>query len=173
MTAVANAAFTAAQWNTHVRDNLNETAPAKATVAGRLFVTVGVNQIAERAFDIANVTTSQSTTSTSYTDLTTAGPSITVTTSNRAFLCVNSGVANSNAGSTSYFSHEISGATSAGASDDRCGRLMSAIANASARFSYVHQVTGATSGSNTFTMKYRAASGTATFFDRSLIVLAM
>ena len=30
MTAVAGAVYTAAQWNTSIRDNLNETAVAKA-----------------------------------------------------------------------------------------------------------------------------------------------
>lgn len=48
MTAVASTAFTAAQFNTHVRDNLNETAPAKATTSGRLIVTAGPNSIAEQ-----------------------------------------------------------------------------------------------------------------------------
>ena len=31
----------------HVRDNFNETAPAKATTAGELIVVTGANQIAE------------------------------------------------------------------------------------------------------------------------------
>jgi hypothetical protein len=48
MTAVANSTFTAAQFNQYVRDNLNETAPAKATSAGSYFVADGVNSIAER-----------------------------------------------------------------------------------------------------------------------------
>ena len=33
MTAVSGSVYTAAQFNTFVRDNLNETAPAKATTA--------------------------------------------------------------------------------------------------------------------------------------------
>lgn len=40
--------FTAAQWNTFVRDNLNATAPGVATTAGRLIVTSGKHQLAER-----------------------------------------------------------------------------------------------------------------------------
>ena len=37
----------AAEFNTHVRDNFNETAPAKATTAGELIVVTGPNAIAE------------------------------------------------------------------------------------------------------------------------------
>lgn len=48
MTAVSGAAFTAAQFNTHVRDNLLETAPAKATTANGLFVATGLHSIEEQ-----------------------------------------------------------------------------------------------------------------------------
>jgi hypothetical protein len=49
MTAVTNATFTAAQFNTHVRDNLLETAPAKATAADRFILTDGANAVREQA----------------------------------------------------------------------------------------------------------------------------
>jgi hypothetical protein len=45
-TAVGNTLLTAAFWNTHVRDNLLETAPAKATAAGQLFQATAPNAIA-------------------------------------------------------------------------------------------------------------------------------
>src|SRR3546814_19340432 len=70
MTAVANTVFTAAQFNQHVRDNLNETAPAKATAAGGYFVATGVNAIAQRIADGNTDTNTGTTTSTTYTDLT-------------------------------------------------------------------------------------------------------
>ena len=35
------------EMNQHVRDNMNETAPAKATTAGELIVVTGPNAIAE------------------------------------------------------------------------------------------------------------------------------
>lgn len=47
ITAVSGTILTAAQWNTHVRDNLLETMPAKATTADRMFVTTGPNSIAQ------------------------------------------------------------------------------------------------------------------------------
>ncbi len=37
----------ATEMNAHVRDNMNETAPAKATTAGELIVVTGANAIAE------------------------------------------------------------------------------------------------------------------------------
>lgn len=41
---------TAAHMNAHVRDNLLETAPAKATTDGGIFVATGANALAERVF---------------------------------------------------------------------------------------------------------------------------
>lgn len=49
ITAVTNATLSAAQWNASVRDNLNETAPAKATVANRVIVTNGANTVREQS----------------------------------------------------------------------------------------------------------------------------
>ena len=73
-TAVAGATFSAAQFNANVRDNLNETAPAKATAASQLFVSTGPNAIAARVPSTARVDTAESTSSTSYVDLATPGP---------------------------------------------------------------------------------------------------
>ena len=63
LTAVANTPLTAAQWNASVRDNFNETAPAKATVGGRIFASTGPNTIAEREVLADVVETAETTTS--------------------------------------------------------------------------------------------------------------
>jgi len=47
-TWVTSEVVTAAHLNAHVRDNLLETAPAKATTNGGIFVATGANAIAER-----------------------------------------------------------------------------------------------------------------------------
>ena len=86
MTAVSNTVFTAAQFNTHVRDNLNETAPAKATTAGTMFIASGANSIVERVPSTAAVTTSESTGGTGYGNLATPGPAVTVTTGTKAIV---------------------------------------------------------------------------------------
>src|SRR3712207_4741779 len=95
LTAVSNAILSAAQWNASVRDNLNETGPAKATTAGRILVTTGANGIAERAVSSATVSTSQTTTSTSYTDLATVGAAVAVTTGTQALALWNVQMASS------------------------------------------------------------------------------
>lgn len=77
MTAVDGTAFTAAQFNTNVRDNLLETMPAKALTVGDYLTTAGTNSIVARRPYTAYVATSESTLSTAYTDLTTTGPTLT------------------------------------------------------------------------------------------------
>ncbi len=43
ITFTSGSVLTAAQLNTYLRDNLNETAPAKFTAAGQLFVSTAAN----------------------------------------------------------------------------------------------------------------------------------
>ena len=97
MTAVANATFTAAQFNQYVRENLNETAPAKATTSGGYFVADGVNSIAERFATGNTDLNSGTTTSTTFTDLTGAaiGPTVTVTTGTMALVFIHGQMGNS------------------------------------------------------------------------------
>lgn len=172
MTAVANTVFTAAQFNTHVRDNLNETAPAKATTAGSLFVASGVNQIAERIPGLDVINTSQTTTSTSYTDLATVGPSVTVTTGTSAIVFLASFLQNNTASQHSNAAVQVSGATTIAAADTDAIRMNAA---AIGDFNRVGAFTipTLTPGSNTFTMKYRVAGGTGTFANRALFVIPL
>jgi hypothetical protein len=172
MTAVANAAFTAAQFNLNVRDNLNETAPAKATTASSIFVGTGVNSIAERTLSQSSVSASESTSSTSYTDLTTTGPAATVTTGTNAIVFITAEMSNSTVNAPARCSFDVTGATTTAANDNFSAVLISATANAHARMSVVHFIS-LTPGSNTFTMKYKAASGTATFVRRSLAIIPL
>ena len=173
MTAVANTVFTAAQFNTHVRDNLNETAPAKATTAGSLFVASGVNSIAERIPSTASVATSEMTASTSYTDVATPGPAVTATTGTRAIVAVTSLVQNSTPGENSYASYAVSGASAIAATDDRAVLITAAAINQTLRAAAVYMETGLTAGSNTFTMKYRVTGGTGSFQNRRLVVIPL
>jgi hypothetical protein len=171
MTAVAGATFTAAQFNQFVRDNLNETAPAKATAAGQFFVSTGANAIAARQLTGASIATAQSTTSNTYTDLATVGPRVTVTTSDRAMVLFASAIQNSGTNGASSVSVDVSGATTIGASD--AWRIVQdgVAANNLNRVAGVHLFTDLTAGSNVFTMKYLAGSNTGTFTYRELIVL--
>lgn len=172
MTAVANSTFTAAQFNQFVRDNLNETAPAKATSAGSYFVASGVNSIAERTPNLAGILTSETTTSTTMTDLATFGPSVTVTTGPYALVLTHCQVENSGAGSA-YAGVEVTGASSIAPALNRAINVFNAPAvrvGAGTAVLY-HGSLALTPGSNTFTMKYRVSSGTGTFADRRIIVM--
>jgi hypothetical protein len=172
MTAVANTVFTAAQFNTHIRDNLAETAPAKATTAGRIFVTTGANSIAERPLETAAISTSQTTTSVTYTDLSTVGPSVTITTGPAAIVWASCFIQNNTSGASSHMSFAVSGATAIAASDVDALRFNAAANNDFMRAGFTAKVT-LTPGSNTFTMQYRVSGNTGTFANRSITVMSL
>jgi hypothetical protein len=169
--------WTAANWNTFVRDNLNETCVAKATTAGRWFVSTGANAIAEREITDHTVATSQTRTSSTYGDLATTGPTVTVTTGEAAMVFFNCDVRHSTTSAASYFSVAVSGATAIAASDDwagQCDGVTAGNANRAGSFKYFGPNDNPlTAGSNTFTMKYRTTASTATFVDRHMVVFAM
>lgn len=169
MTAVAGATFSAAQFNTYVRDNLNETAPAKATAANQIFVSTGANVIAARSPDRASVTTSQTTAGTSYTDLATVGPVVTQTTGTKAIIWQGALLSNSGANS-SRMSVTVSGSSSVAADDQWAAINVGTSAN---RFFSAHLFSGLTAGSNTFTAKYDVSAGTGTFVNRELVVIPL
>jgi hypothetical protein len=172
MTAVSGNVWTSAQFNAHIRDNLLETMPGKATAANRIFASSGINSIAERVPTQATVATSQTTTSATYTDLATTGPAVTVTTGTKAIVWFGAEMSHSSNAETSC-SVAVSSATTVAASDNwRCMQSGTTSGNAN-RFLVCHLFTNLTAGSNVFTMKYRTASGTATFVNRDIIVLPL
>ena len=124
------------------------------------------------ANDAATVATSQTTTSTSFTDLATAGPTVTVTTGTKVLVIVSVYVsANGTPAARSYMDFAISGATTRAASDTTA-YLARTDTNGDiwGRASAANLLT-VTAGSNTFTAKYRVSAGTGTFVDRSIIVI--
>ena len=108
------------------------------------------------ANDFARVETNQFTGSTSYTDLTTSGPAVTVTTGTKALVIVSSRIYSQTSSSTAYMSFAVSGATTTAASDDVALRVAqsSQTANQAFRMSAASVAT-LTAGSNTFTAKYK------------------
>lgn len=171
MTAVANSTFTAAQFNTHVRDNLNETAPAKATAAGSYFAATGPNAIAERRANSVADLSSGTTTSVTYTDLTgsSVGPTVTADIGPNVFVIVRCSMENTGAGSV-RMAYEVSGANSLPAADNR-GIGTFGVANVNIGCSDVSLLQSLTPGSTTFTAKYRVSSGTGTFSARRILVM--
>jgi hypothetical protein len=114
------------------------------------------------ANDGATVTTQQSTTSATYTNLTTAGPAVTVTTSTKVLVIISAQLEAYGFEST-YMSFEISGATTSAATD---ARSIYSIGTSSDEMSLsAAQVITVTAGSNTFTAKYRCTGGSARSFE--------
>jgi len=174
MTAVSGATFTAAQFNQYVRDNLNSTAPALASAASQIFVSTGVNAIAARVPTSQSVVTIQSTTSTSFTDLTTVGPLISVVTGTIAIVLFASGISTATNDSTALVSVAVSGASSVAASDAWAIQMDGITAGNVVRYSGVHIFTGLTPGTNVFTLKYKAPAGVnATFRNREINVIPL
>jgi hypothetical protein len=113
------------------------------------------------------VATAETTTSTTYTDLATPGPAVTVTVpaSGKVLVSVTSGMKNSNASNPTFMSFAVSGATTQAATDTRA---LSLLGNNFQQASASFVLTGLTPGSTTFTAKYRTDGGTATFQNRSI-----
>ena len=119
----------------------------------------------------ANAGTSfESTTSTSFTDIATAGPSVTINTGTSALVTITAEIY-SPGGQAAYASVAVSGATTLAASNTNRIRASEqsslAIIVGSSR-SFV--LTGLTAGSNVFTMKYAVSAGTGNFNYRSIVV---
>jgi hypothetical protein len=171
MTAVSNSVFTAAQFNTFIRDNLNETAPAKASTSGAHFAVSGTNEISERISTTTNLLIAETTTSTSYTDLTTIGPAVTVETGPMALVLVHGSIENTGAGS-SRMAYEVTGDSSIAPADNR-GIGTFGVAGVGIVASGVALHDDLTPGTNTFTAKYRVASGTGTFQSRRIVVFPL
>lgn len=117
----------------------------------------------------AGVATSQTTTSTSYTDLATVGPAVTLATGNVAIVVLTAEVDTTGAGVTPRMGFAVSGATTLVASDI-WGLKVDAGAAALLQMSFLVLATGLTAGTNTFTAKYRVGSGTGTFLNRGITV---
>lgn len=172
LTAVSNATLTAAQWNASVRDNILETAVAKATAAGQFFVSTAANALAARTPGANSIATTETTTNTSYVDLTTPGPAVTVTTGTVALVVVGAKMSQNTNTAEMYAGFAVSGATTVAAADATADFLEPATAAGTAiRASAVTMVTGLTAGSNVFTMKYRVSAGTGSYGNRHIGVV--
>lgn len=177
MTAASNSTFTAAQFNAHVRDNLLETEASKGTTVNDYLVSTGANAIAQRASSSSSIATMQTTSSTSYTDLSTVGPSVTVTTGTKALVIFTCGMANTVADASNSCSVVISGATTT-AIDDKWGIHSDGFAAWNNPWEPADQhnrrmsarLFTLTAGSNTFKLQYKVGSGTGRFRNREIIV---
>ena len=138
---------------------------------GSSWATVGPTT-AGPTFTNAVVATEQTTTSTSYTDLATSGPAVTVTTGTTAFVILTSFVENSASLNNAFVGFAVSGATTVAATDDSSILVQVATGGVPIQVSAVYKVT-LTAGSNTFTAKYRVGGNTGKFKNRGITVIAV
>lgn len=121
----------------------------------------------------ASVLSAQTTTSTSFTDLATAGPAVTVTigANGLALVILSAELANNTAGDYAVMGFAASGANTIAASADRA--LFSQGTN-DLGHSWAYLATGLTAGSTTFTAKYEVITGgTATIGRRYISVIPL
>jgi hypothetical protein len=119
------------------------------------------------AFTLASETTA----STSYTNLATVGPQVSVTTGTLALVLFACGIDNTVTNGASEASVMVTGASSVAASTDWSLRRDGLASSNSLILGRAHMFSGLTPGTNTFRMQYKVGSGTGSFFNREIVVL--
>jgi hypothetical protein len=177
MTFVSGQPLSAAQLNTHLRDNMFETEVAKVTGASQYLVTTARNKIINRGIGTSRVSTTETTTFTDYTDLATIGPQVRSTTGTKALVFTSVNIFNSAANAAGGMSFEIRGTQADGSTgtdlDPRDDwQCMTDGISATSGFSSTSGVliNILVPGLNVFTCKYKVGSGTGSFRYRVMIV---
>lgn len=174
MTAVANTPMTAALYNNNVRDNLRCEAPYLTGSVSDTFVVRSSHTIVSTPIQFATVTTSQTTTSTSFTDLATVGPTVTITgvLGQQAMVWISAEVDNNTANLQSWATVEVTGASTYTASSERSAVTRDGLsANSPVQYMATYLFDPIARGSSvTFTMKYKVGGGTGTFANRRMAV---
>lgn len=158
-TAISGNVLTAAQWNSNVRDNILETATAKATTAGGYFVAQGTNSLVQRTQNTVFDATSVTTNSTSYVSLNGSGATVSATTGTSALVFWKCRFAVDTVGNNVYSTIAVSGATTIAANESYALWMTASTANYFMSCGTFHMFTGLTPGSNTFTMQHRVTTG--------------
>lgn len=162
MTAVANAIFTAAQYNTYVRDNLNQTMVAKATAAGQYFVSDGSHSVSPRTpsgIAVTNTVQTVVTTSGVWSNLT-GGALNSVTTGTDVLVHLSAWLRMSSADIAGQISFAVTGATSL-TPDDHNNRICWDGTNTvqQTRMGSWGRLSNLTAGSNNFVMQGTSGTG--------------
>lgn len=124
----------------------------------------------------ALVATEQTTTSTTYADLATAGPAVTLKTGAAVLVIVSAYMEHSVQHQQCFMSFAVSGATTLAADDTRSAMFQIYSATAKSQLSAMFYYPSLTPGVNVFTSKYRMATplgGTAKFRNRSIAVIPL
>lgn len=175
-TFVDNEALSASQLNI-LSANLNETEAGIATTAGRFPMTAGKGRLAERELLDAIVETSEQTSSTSYEDLDTPGPEVTITCGPKAIVDVTCQLTNSSAGVAALATFQVLDADGSEVIEPQDFRSLTFRPGSAG---YVLRATVTTliavpepDADYTFRMVYRVSGGTGTFARRRINVQAL
>lgn len=188
ITFVPETILTAAQLNLHIRNNLNEMAPAKASERGNIFVTTGRNQIRQQTpvFDFYEGTfdaNSEKTSSGEYTDLKYVGPSATTFVTHGALISMSVRSNNSSANAFNIVSFEVSKPAEGDelneeivheATDERSLVFEPALGGTDSQdlaTGYTTLIGVPEPGTYTFRQKFRVTAGTGMFYRRWLSVI--
>ncbi len=120
------------------------------------------------------MTTSESTTSITYTDLATAGPAVTAVTGTIALVIITGQLWNPALNGIAFMACAVSSATTVAASDNDAITIdKSAASTIAPRISVAILYTGLTAGSNVFTTKYRTndTANASNFKKRKIVVI--
>ena len=144
----------------------------KTTVAG---LAVAIAASVPTGATTAKVATSETTASTTYADLTTAGPAVTVTigVNGKALVTVYADLSNNTANNLSWMGFAVSGASTVAAADEFAMFMQAYAVDSRDRKGTTFLVTGLAAGSTTFTAKYKAANGTLRAIDRKITVVPL
>lgn len=119
----------------------------------------------------ATVAAGQTTTSTSYTDLSTSGPAVTLTTGTKALIFITSNVDNQSNNGQGHVGFAVSGASTVSATDAQALHYYSS-GTIGLQYGASYYVSGLTAGSNTFTLKYKSGNGSTQYFaNRQITVM--
>jgi hypothetical protein len=174
ITWTPNQTLTAALLNTQLRDNMLQTMPGLASGPNEYLMCTASGTVATREIACANVTTLETRTSTTFGDLTTAGPSVTLTTGDSAIVIISAQHSINVDYAEIISSHAVSGATTIAASDNYSITTNETLSNSVHACNVMLWGTGdLTPGTNTFTMKYRVgtAGNIGSFSKREIIVI--
>jgi hypothetical protein len=172
--------LTATDWNTYIRDNLEQTMTAKATTPGSHFVSLTTNQIVERTFkeDSDDAEALFSGTTFAHPGTGDPGPVVTVSCGTRALVFWSGRFRSvSAAGVIVGMSIRVTGATAITADDAWMIEIEGSASGDEREVGMSHLFTGLTPGTNSFTCLYKVSSvgaaGTGRVSNRQIIVIPL
>ena len=174
MTFADNNVLTAAQLNTHLRDNLLETAPAKATVnGGGWFINQGPYKLEERIIKSARAPSGFiDVTSTTYVGMPN-GPSVTVETGTDAIVLLACLIGNNTIDTTTNMSFAVTGDTEREPDDKHSVQTAGLAANTNAIYGATYYLSDLNPGVNVFTCKYKVSANLGRFNYRFIGVVPL